>query len=98
MKGYIYALYSIEDKEHPIYIGSTIQKIYKRHAAHRKDYKRYKEGKFSFISSFILYDKFGFEGVDHKLLKEVEIEGRKVLLKYERDTIEEYKNICLNIF
>ena len=98
MKGYIYALFSIEDKSHPIYIGSTTQKIYKRHASHRKDYKRYKEGKLkTFTSSFILFNKFGFNGVDHKLIKEVDIEGRKELLKYERETIEEYKNKCLNV-
>ena len=97
MKGYIYALYSIEYKEYPIYIGSTIQKIYMRHTEHRKNYRNYLNGKYHFISSFILYDKFGFEGVAHKLIKEVEVDSRKELFKYERETIEEYKDKCLNI-
>ena len=97
MKGYIYALYAVEDKEHPIYIGSTIQTIYARHSDHRKRYRQYLNEKYHFISSFILFDKFGFEGVAHKLIKEVEVDSRKELFKYERGAIEEYKNTCLNI-
>ena len=96
MKGYIYALYSIEDREYPIYIGSTTQKIYYRHTAHRCLYRQYINGKYSnFTSSFILFDKFGFEGVAHKLIKEVEVDSRKELLIHEKEAIQ--NNNSLNI-
>lgn len=46
-------IYKIEsDETNDVYYGSTTQKLSQRMAGHRSDYKRYKEGKFSFVTSF----------------------------------------------
>jgi len=48
--GFIYAI--ISDSTDRIYIGSTKKSIEERMQEHRADYKRYKQGRYHYISSF----------------------------------------------
>ena len=43
------------------YYGSTIEPLKKRMERHRQKYHRYKEGKYHFITSFLLFDEFGID-------------------------------------
>ena len=42
-----------------IYIGSTKQPLSVRLSKHKHDYKRWKEGRYNYVSSFYLFDKYG---------------------------------------
>ena len=46
-----------EEKE--IYIGYTKQPLSIRFSKHKHDYKRWKEGRYNYVSSFYLFDKYG---------------------------------------
>jgi len=41
------------------YIGSTRQPLKVRFAKHKHDFKRWKDGRYNYVSSFYLFDKYG---------------------------------------
>ena len=57
-------IYKIWSASHPdlIYIGSTTQSLALRLGGHRRDYKKYNNGKFSYVTSFKI-----IELPDHKI-------------------------------
>ncbi len=86
----IYILRSF--KTDKIYIGSTINKLKERLIGHKSDYKRWKDGKSRFVSSFeiIKYDDCYIE-----LIKEI-VCTKQQLLILEGEEINKYDN-CINI-
>ena len=79
------------------YIGSTVQPLSSRLAQHRRDYKRYKAGKAIYVSSYLLFDKYGLANCKIKLIEEFPCETKEQLLKREGHHIrqEECINRCL---
>jgi len=53
-----------------IYIGKTIRTLKYRLCKHLADYKRWRRGQSSFLSSFILFNMFGTENIKIELLTE----------------------------
>lgn len=95
--GKIYKIEPIVDHdEEDIYIGSTTkQYLSQRMTKHRRHYIEYKEGKkCSNISSFILFDKYGYENCKIILLELVEANTKDELRIKETEYIK--NNKCIN--
>ena len=88
-RGYIYSIKSFQTDK--IYIGSTIQKMYKRFSKHKHNYKEYLKEKTNYTSSFeiIKYNDCYVE-----LIKEVYC-TKKQLLELEDEEIQSHNN-CVN--
>jgi hypothetical protein len=89
MKGIIYKLICNETNE--VYYGSTTQKINKRISSHKKDHKRWKAGKTSFVTSFQIIERGNYT---YEVVEEVVYENKKQLEERERYYIE--NNDCIN--
>ena len=89
MKGYIYRLK--DNTNGNIYYGSTIQNINKRMSKHKNHYKRYLEGKNSYLYSFEIIKNNNY---NVEIVEEVECETKYELLKRERYYIENFD--CIN--
>ena len=91
IKGKVYKLVSPHTDD--IYIGSTIQALATRKSQHKKDYKRFVDGKKRCgCSSFKLIEK---GEIDIILLEEVSCENIKELRERERYWVE--ANNCINM-
>jgi hypothetical protein len=90
INGKIYKL--ISNFTEQIYIGSTCQTLPRRKAKHKNDYKRYKEGKCNYMTSYELL-KLG--DIDIILIENYCCLSKKELLERERHFIENSKN-CIN--
>ena len=90
--GKIYTIRSFQTDKY--YIGSTCLPLYKRLYSHRKDYERFKLGKYNNVSSFEII-KFD----DHyiELLENYNCNNKEELTKKEGDLIRQYKNEIVNI-
>ena len=75
-----------------IYIGSTTQSLSQRLGNHTKDYKRYCNGGFHYVSSFEIIKNENYEII---LIEEVNCSNKEQLLKIEREHIE--ANECINL-
>ena len=75
-KSYIYKIYS--PSKDIQYIGSTIQTLSRRLSRHKSDYKRYKNGKKNYTSSFKLLDCPDYRIV---LIEECKCENKMELRK-----------------
>ena len=95
-KSMIYKIEPICDhEEDEIYIGSTTKRLLcQRMAKHRCDYKRWKEGKSNFVSSFKLFDKYGVCNCKIILLESVCAKDINELALREAAHIKSLK--CLN--
>ena len=92
-------IYKIEPlAEHPeedIYIGSTTQKyLSDRFSGHRRDYKRFMEGKKNYTSSYDLFQKYGVENCNIYLLEHFNAKDRSELEAKEGQYIQKLK--CIN--
>ena len=78
-----------------IYVGSTT-KLYlsQRMDKHRSGYKRWKQDKCNFITSFYLFEEFGIENCFIELLEAKECDSRDELHKIEGKYIREL--FCVN--
>ena len=94
--GKIYKIEPIcEHDEGDIYIGSTTRDyLSSRMAIHRQVYNKYKKGKSHFITSFILFDKYGIENCKIYLLELVNANSRDELEAREGHYIRTLK--CVN--
>jgi hypothetical protein len=89
-KGKIYVLRSHQTDD--LYIGSTIQPIYKRFYTHKNDFKRWKGGKQqNYLSS---YELMKYDDVYIELLEEYPCKNKMELLRREGELIREMK--CVN--
>jgi hypothetical protein len=96
--GKIYKLY-IDNNEDLIYFGSTKQTIKARISRHNNDYKKYKDGKRNYVSSFILFEYI--ENNDNcnlcfEVIEEFDKITKKELEKKEGEYIK--NNKCVNKF
>jgi len=90
-------IYKIVDSSYnECYYGSTIQSLSKRMGHHREKYHKYKDGKFSFITCFKLFDKYGLENCKIELVENYECKSKEELHKREGWYIK--NNQCVNKF
>ena len=87
-KGKIYKIVSDSEPD-KVYIGSTIQPLYKRLGGHVKDYKRFLDGKSNYITSFDLLKNNDYQIL---LIENVSCESKEELCKKEGEYIRKYKN------
>ena len=95
--GKIYKIEPICDHdEGDIYIGSTTKDyLSKRMVAHRNQYNNYKHnGKSRFVTSYILFDKYGLENCKITLLELVNVNSSDELRAREGYYIQTFK--CVN--
>ncbi len=91
--GKIYKLQSEHSAK--IYIGSTCKKyLSERKATHVSDYKRYRQGKTNYLSSFEI---MALGDYDIELLENFPCESKDELLKKEKELIRLNKDIVVNI-
>jgi hypothetical protein len=74
-----------------VYIGSTIQSLSMRLAGHRKDYKSFKEGKSTYVTSYQIIEQGNYDIV---LIENCPCESKDELHRRERHFIESLK--CVN--
>jgi hypothetical protein len=88
-------IYKITDLAYTeCYYGSTIQPLSKRMGEHRSYYKIYKQDKYHFVSSFILFDKYGLENCKIELVEDYECKTKEELHQREGWWIK--NNPCVN--
>jgi hypothetical protein len=85
--GKIYCLRS-HSTDH-VYIGSTINTLSRRMAEHRRDYKRYLNGKFHYVSSFKILK---YEDAYIELVEDCPCETKEQLLRREGQIMRETDN------
>lgn len=88
----------IASRGNKIYIGSTFDQLRSRLFQHKKDYKRWKEGKDRFCQIFHLFDKYGMENCTILLICEYPVIDRKQLQAYEALWIGKLKSINPDCF
>ena len=66
-----------------IYVGSTVLTIEERMKIHRSDYNGWKKNKDTFYSSFLLFDKYGFENCPISIIEEVACDTKSDLVAIE---------------
>jgi hypothetical protein len=76
------------------YIGSTVQPLSVRMAGHKRMFKQYLDGLKNFVSSFSLFEEFGFENCKIELLEECPCENIEQLLQKEGEHIKSV--VCVN--
>ena len=89
----VYKIWSTQGDE--IYIGSTTkQYLSQRMDKHRSDYKRWKDNKSNFITSFKLFEEYGLENCFIELIEAKECDSKDELHKLEGKYIRELE--CVN--
>lgn len=89
MKGYIYAIRSHQTEQ--IYIGSTEQILCKRMSDHRKDYKKWLNRKFNYVTSFEIVK---FPDAYIELIEEAEFESKQA--RWAREGHYQRNMECVN--
>ena len=89
--GKIYTIRSFQTDK--VYYGSTTQPLSKRFSKHKKDFKNYTQGNFSYISSFeiLQYDDAYIE-----LVENFSCENKEQLQKREGEIIRDNLTNCAN--
>ncbi len=87
-------IYSIRSHQiDKIYIGSTIEPLYKRLNAHKRKYKEYKNGGYHYVSSFELIQ---YNDVYIELIENIVCNSKEELRSKEGNYIRLHKNKCVN--
>jgi hypothetical protein len=84
----------VSDHTDKIYIGSTVQPLYKRKAGHKQSYTLFKKNKYSYITSYELIE---LGEIDIILIENVKCESKEELHAKERYYIELNKEKCVNM-
>jgi len=74
-----------------VYIGSTVQSLSKRLRSHKKDYKRFHEGRSNYMTSFVIIERGNYEIL---LVESYSCNSRQELHQRERFYIEHEQ--CVN--
>jgi hypothetical protein len=77
-----------------IYIGSTTRDLKVRFREHNYKYNLYKNKKYNFVSSFTLFDKYGFENCTIQEIDNIEFNDKLQLR--EREAYHIRNNLCVN--
>lgn len=85
----IYAIRSHKTDE--IYIGSTLQPLYMRLSAHKRNYKRYKNGSYHYVSSYKILE---YEDAYIELIEDYPCERKEELNRREGQYIRSMD--CVN--
>ena len=94
--GRIYKIEPIcEHDENEVYYGSTCQILCKRMDGHRGCYKHWLNGSKKYISSFILFEKYGVENCDIYLVELYPCDSKEQLLAREGYNIK--NNKCIHV-
>jgi len=92
----IYCIKVNTDNEYLPYVGSSCKRLLsQRMNQHRDDYKKWKNGKYGFLSSFTLFEKYGVQNCYIELIESFPCNTSDELRKKEREHIEKQK--CVNI-
>jgi hypothetical protein len=93
--GRIYKIEPIcEHDENEVYYGSTCQLLCKRMDGHRGCYKHWLNGSNKYISSFILFEKYGIENCNIYLVELYPCETKEEL--FAREGYHTKNNKCVN--
>jgi hypothetical protein len=85
----------IEHKEEDIYIGSTCKPLLsQRMTQHRKGYKHWKTNNKNFMTSYLLFDKYGLGNCEITLIENVNAKNIDELRAREKYYIKTMK--CIN--
>ena len=88
-------IYKITDLAYTeCYYGSTCQPLSKRMGGHRRHYNLYKQDKDHFMSSYILFDKYGLENCKIELVEDYECKTKEELHQREGYWIKNHP--CVN--
>lgn len=98
MSNIIYKLKSNNNciEDNLVYIGSTKQGFNQRLSKHKYDYKRYLNGKYHYVSSFELFEKYGLNGVNIEVIEQFNDYNKIELLNKEKHYINTIE--CVNIY
>lgn len=91
----IYKLFSKAHNDSLIYIGHTCQGR-NRLSKHKHDYKRYLNNNYNYVSSFILFEKYGPNNIDFEIIETIDNNDIKDILIKEKYHIN--NNDCVNIY
>jgi len=92
----IYCIKVNTEEEYLPYVGSSCKRLLsQRMNQHRDDYKKWKNGKYGFLSSFTLFEKYGVQNCYIELIESFPCNTSDELRKKEREHIEKQK--CVNI-
>jgi hypothetical protein len=92
----IYCIKVNTEEEYLPYVGSSCKRLLsQRMNQHRDDYKKWKNGKHNFVSSFTLFEKYGIENCFIELIELFPCNCNDELRKKEREHIEKMK--CVNM-
>ena len=80
-------IYKITDKgANKMYIGSTYQELKDRFNNHRYMYHLYLKGNFNYVSVFMIFEEFGIENCEIKLLEVYPCETQDELPRRKANT------------
>ena len=89
-------IYKMESPSGLVYIGSTCEPtLARRLAGHKRNYKKWKNGKFNYVTSFKLFEE-NEENVQIYLINKYPCDNKDELRAEEGKTIKEYN--CVNKF
>ena len=92
----IYCIKVNTDDMYLPYVGSSCKRLLsQRMNQHRQHFKQWKNGKYHFVSSFTLFEKFGIENCYIELIELFPCNCNDELRKKEREHIEKIE--CVNI-
>jgi hypothetical protein len=83
----------VSDNTDKIYIGSTVQSLYKRIHGHKGDYKKFNNNGIKYVSS---YELIVLGNIDIILIEKFKCESKEELHARERYHIELNKELCVN--
>lgn len=87
--GKVYKIEPMNGAEGEIYIGSTTKNyLSQRMTTHRSGYNSFKNGKSPFVTSYLLFDKYGVENCKILLLELVNVNSKDELLTREAHYIK----------
>ena len=88
-------IYKVQDNGLNLcYIGSTAQKLCKRMAQHRKDFKKYLEGKRNYTTVFEIFEEYGVENCKIIWIEDCACNSKKELEAREGEL--QKANPCVN--
>lgn len=90
----IYKIVGNDGNQEICYYGSTTNTLAQRFSQHKYDYKRYKKGKFSYVTSFQIFQNFIDEDIQIILVDTFVYKNKKHMHNIEAEYIK--NNECIN--
>jgi len=90
----IYKIYCPTGDLTKVYYGSTFRDINVRFKSHLREYKQWKDDKYHFITSFSLFDEYGYDNCVIELIETIDTDDKQQLIDKESEYIR--NNQCVN--